>query len=152
MRGAPLFSGGHRGGLSRAAAPCRGTKWCWGVGFVTFPSSHRAALLWHSPTGAVTGHGVNTETHPVRSQPQPGLCHTARLGPGYLSLGPFLPLSPGLVRDSFTHRATGCACKCRLETGIFAQASSIQSSKYRGTFIPNNLQKFFLIVFTFHKS
>lgn len=103
MRGAPLFSGGHGGGRSRAAAPCRGTKWCWGVGFVTFPSSHRAALLWHSPTGAVTGHGVNTETHPVWSQPQPGLCHTARLGPGYLSLGPFLPLSPGLVRDSFTH-------------------------------------------------
>lgn len=46
--GCPPFLGGRGAGLSRAAAPCRGTKWCWGLGFVTFPSSHRAALLWHS--------------------------------------------------------------------------------------------------------
>lgn len=101
--GCPPFTGGRGAGLSRAAAPCRGTKRCWEVGFVTFPSSHRAALLWHSPTRAVTGHGASTKPHPVWSQPQPGLCHTARLGPGYQSLGQFLPLSPGLVRDSLTH-------------------------------------------------
>lgn len=51
-----------------------------------------------------------------------------------------------------TYRATGCACKCRFETGRFAHFSSIQSLEHRGTFIHNNSQKFFLTVFTFHKS
>lgn len=112
----------------------------WGLS----PSLHPSELPWcDSATGEVTAQGASTQSCPVRSHLQPG--------PEYLSSGALLPLSPGVWHFG-THRATGCAWKCEFETEIFAHLSLIQSSTYRGTRIPNSLQKFFLIVLTFHKS